>query len=956
MRIAYNPKTSGPLPQAPGNNDITFDLAAKVIYARGTAFDGKAYKTFKKHDYDDDSGGWDGLVPAPSYSTANVRLLREDGQWVHIAGISSPDQELDEESINSVENKVITKKINELIALIGTKAVDVYKNIKVGNTTIVAKGVNDTLEFIQGNGIMLVPNNKTISISINTTGDQGIDISYENGQLITKITKNYFDSWNETFNWYKSITDENTNEYIDKWQEIVDFLDELKKTDGNILDQFVTVHTDQIITGLKTFSTNGINTTIENGTVRHYISTDGGWARGFSVSNTSGNTTVIGSFGVYGEGIGTGDNKIGYLYASHQDQNYDTAVLKIYKDAITVAGHEVYHKGNLKNLSDLNDDIVSGKYLPLSGGTVSGNLSVDGIFGVTGYINVKQHYLFVRDNDNADWIVTNKDWTKEYTIIHSGNIGSQSVGNASTADRLDGLHKDEIVENQWNPTIDLNTIYAKTQFTETSYNNAGSANITNLPFAGAASTIITTPGNYGFQIAHQYNSATKFKIRGFYNSTFYEWKTLAFTDSSITGNAATASQVYINNSTTNKIFPVIFTNIDSCGTPRNDNLYVDNASGAGYNPSTNAFVASTMTASTHNSTSTLYLDSGTATTSIIFRIGGTEKVRIAQPNGYLGINTTTITYPLTVNGTAQVNQLIVSTANQYREVGGIILNNSDIWGLNAIYTSDLAEDAKEGYQFKRSNGNYDSLWCKDGVFYFSPNGNATDGYSNNTNILKAITSITRSGTTFTYTCLDGTTGTFTQQDNNSTYAVYGKTIDASYKTAYRTQTKGNTTNGYYISAIRCDTASVSGAPQYGSGMAFGMGDTHGYLYMNYSSANAYIGAGNADKLNWTATLLHSENSSVSGGGSTWGSSITVKINGTSKTLTIPANPNTWRGITDSYTGTETAVSLSQKGANNLYKALLNGYASSAGNSTKWGGYNIVVGSAGTDANTIYFVL
>ena len=36
---------------------------------------------------------------------------------------------------------------------------------------------------------------------------------------------------------------------------------------------------------------------------------------------------------------------------------------------------------------------------------------------------------------------------------------------------------------------------------------------------------------------------------------------------------------------------------------------------------------------------------------------------------------------------------------------------------------------------------------------------------------KAIKSITRSGTTFTYTCMDGTTGTFTQQDNNTTYSV-----------------------------------------------------------------------------------------------------------------------------------------------------------------------------------------
>ena len=50
-------------------------------------------------------------------------------------------------------------------------------------------------------------------------------------------------------------------------------------------------------------------------------------------------------------------------------------------------------------------------------------------------------------------------------------------------------------------------------------------------------------------------------------------------------------------------------------------------------------------------------------------------------------------------------------------------------------------------------------------------------------------------------------------------------------------------------------------------------------------------------------ILHSGNSSVSGGGSTWGSSITVKINGTSKTLTIPANPNTDSKVSQSETTT-----------------------------------------------------
>lgn len=50
-------------------------------------------------------------------------------------------------------------------------------------------------------------------------------------------------------------------------------------------------------------------------------------------------------------------------------------------------------------------------------------------------------------------------------------------------------------------------------------------------------------------------------------------------------------------------------------------------------------------------------------------------------------------------------------------------------------------------------------------------------------------------------------------------------------------------------------------------------------------------------------LLDSSNSSVSGGGSTWGSSITVNINGTSKTLTIPGNPNTDNNVKQSETTT-----------------------------------------------------
>ena len=61
---------------------------------------------------------------------------------------------------------------------------------------------------------------------------------------------------------------------------------------------------------------------------------------------------------------------------------------------------------------------------------------------------------------------------------------------------------------------------------------------------------------------------------------------------------------------------------------------------------------------------------------------------------------------------------------------------------------------------------------------------------------------------------------------------------------------------------------------------------------------------------------------------------TITINGVSTTW-----QNTWRGITDSYSGTSTGTSLSQKGANDLYNALHNGYASSAGNADTLDGYH-----------------
>lgn len=155
------------------------------------------------------------------------------------------------------------------------------------------------------------------------------------------------------------------------------------------------------------------------------------------------------------------------------------------------------------------------------------------------------------------------------------------------------------------------------------------------------------------------------------------------------------------------------------------------------------------------------------------------------------------------------------------------------------------------------------------------------GQQINTTYIKGLSV---SGKTITYTRGDGTTGTITTQDTNTTYPIASKSLTSGFDTAFRTQTKGNTASGYYISTVRTEASGVANAPQYGAGLAFGTGDTHGYLMTNYSSAGVYVGAGNADKLNWVKKLVCADEAiktlSVSGKTVTY-----TKADGTTGTIT-----------------------------------------------------------------------
>ena len=159
------------------------------------------------------------------------------------------------------------------------------------------------------------------------------------------------------------------------------------------------------------------------------------------------------------------------------------------------------------------------------------------------------------------------------------------------------------------------------------------------------------------------------------------------------------------------------------------------------------------------------------------------------------------------------------TAGQW----GINMRNSDIIGVNCIYTNDVSEEVTEAILFCRSNGNYDGIRAVNGELYFSNNVVRTTGKCNGE--------------------------------------------DKVYHTGNLTKLSQLTNDKNFV------TGSVSGQ--------------------------------------------------------------TITINGVSTSW-----QNTWRGITDSYSGTSTGTSLSQKGANSLYNALHNGYASSAGNADTVDGYHV----------------
>ena len=141
----------------------------------------------------------------------------------------------------------------------------------------------------------------------------------------------------------------------------------------------------------------------------------------------------------------------------------------------------------------------------------------------------------------------------------------------------------------------------------------------------------------------------------------------------------------------------------------------------------------------------------------------------------------------------------------------------------------------------------------------------------------ATTSSSTTGNAATVSSITGNTALIVNRLTPTT------SVDGLTTANFRSTLFGTSSNGAAIATGRWDSvpAPLSGLGLYGTMIAWGASDTQGFLAMDYSSGNAKIGGGNANSINWTATLLHSSNytsyaPSLTGSGAsgTWGINVT----------------------------------------------------------------------------------
>lgn len=183
----------------------------------------------------------------------------------------------------------------------------------------------------------------------------------------------------------------------------------------------------------------------------------------------------------------------------------------------TLPASDVYAWAKKSSLALVDVPDLSSKYLPLSGGTITGNLTLNQYLQIkawAGYGSGVAQLWFDGDKKELQWQGVEKIRIGANIVLHEGNYSSYAVKYLGGSKADDARH-----------SLGLDN---------------GSQGSVNLPAGGGFITM--GHDSYGAQLLGSYVTE-RLHFRSLNNNSWGTWKTVAFTDSDITGNAGSATKL-----------------------------------------------------------------------------------------------------------------------------------------------------------------------------------------------------------------------------------------------------------------------------------------------------------------------------------------------------------------------------------------------------------------------------
>lgn len=200
-------------------------------------------------------GGGNGeIILATAFTTINVdsdSAVAETGkQSITFAGNNGIDVNLDKQfdytvTINGVAMTGATETANGSMGMVPAPS----KN----NRTAFLRGDGTWQNVLTEIGELTTQNITSLTGYVKGTSSEDLLVTDTLNVALGKL-ENKADLGKIAYDWYQSIVGPDNDEYINKWTEIVSFLDSVKESETDILDTFVTRKTNQSIEGSKTFT------------------------------------------------------------------------------------------------------------------------------------------------------------------------------------------------------------------------------------------------------------------------------------------------------------------------------------------------------------------------------------------------------------------------------------------------------------------------------------------------------------------------------------------------------------------------------------------------------------------------------------------------------------------------------------------------------------------------------